>query len=362
MVVLRQQNFRLDTDRIFVRKCLMPDSDAGGDADDIDYLDAFENAPMVPPREILSREGFQPLPPNHVTSDAVAGRLWELLYALAARRFFFHCTDHLSDAELYRFVYEWLEELEPDIPLAAEMNCHVDCSDAGSGGDLWVKYYADDETREMMQRDHPNEILPAKEKPPYDRDRLMPEPPNPFPPGGNGLPEWTGSDVGEEDDPLGLAAVDREIAEAQPTQDESIREDWHRPVDEMKRTGFTPVPPDELTDEAVTPLLWELLHQLSCRGFYVTHTDHLSDMELYRELWTKGIREDSLMPGRRSRTSMWMHDMIGSYGDEEIQIELSYYATDETRERHAKEYPSIPLPEKKAPPFLRDWRLPKAPF
>ena len=84
-------------------------------------------------------------------------------------------------------------------------------------------------------------------------------------------------------------------------------------------------------------------------------------MELNRTV-DEGIREDSLMPGRRSRTAMWMHDMIGSYGDEEIQIELSYYATDESRARHAAEFPSMPLPEKKPRPFLRDWRLPKAPF
>ena len=68
------------------------------------------------------------------------------------------------------------------------------------------------------------------------------------------------------------------------------------------------------------------------------------------------------MPGSRSRTAMWMHDVIGSYDDEAIQIELAYYASDAERERHAREYPSIPLPEKKIPPFRRDWRLPQPPF
>lgn len=340
----------------------MPDPDSPHDPDEIDFLEAFENAPLVAPRDILAREGYRPLPPGRISAGALTGRLWELLYALAARRFFFHFTDHLSDAELYRFLDGWLDEPEPDIPLEAEMNCRVDCSDSASGGDLWLKFYADDEMREKIQRDCPDEPMPAKAPRPFDRDRFMPEPPNPFPPGGTGLPEWSPGEEEAEDDPLGLAAVDREIASSQESPDQSVREDWHRPVDQMKRTGFTPVPPDETTGETVTPLLWELLHQLSCRGFYVLHTDHLSDMDLYRELWTKGIREDSLMPGRRSRTAMWTHDMIGSYSDEEIQIELAYYASDEERAAHARDNPAVPLPEKKPRVIRRDWRLPKGPF
>ena len=33
----------------------------------------------------------------------------------------------------------------------------------------------------------------------------------------------------------------------------------------------------ELTDDTITAKLWELFHNLACRGFYVQHSDHLSD-------------------------------------------------------------------------------------
>ena len=39
-------------------------------------------------REIFARYGYAPLPPSELDNQQLAGRLWELLYAAAARRFF----------------------------------------------------------------------------------------------------------------------------------------------------------------------------------------------------------------------------------------------------------------------------------
>ena len=44
--------------------------------------------------------------------DAVA------LYALAARRTYLHCTDHLSDSELYVWLHDFLDDPAPDVPPA----------------------------------------------------------------------------------------------------------------------------------------------------------------------------------------------------------------------------------------------------
>lgn len=41
---------------------------------------------------------------------------------------------------------------------------------------IYLRYYADDVTRAEWQRDSPETPIPPKEKPPYDRDRLMPVP------------------------------------------------------------------------------------------------------------------------------------------------------------------------------------------
>jgi len=97
------------------------------------------------------------------------------------------------------------------------------------------------------------------------------------------------------------------------------------------------------------------------RGFYVLHTDHLSDRELYAELWERGLRDPAHLPGRNPRGG-WFHDFLGSWGEDEMQLWLRYYASDADRAKHAKDWPKDTLPPKEKPPFNRDWRLPKGPF
>ena len=63
------------------------------------------------------------LPPSELDDRQLPGRLWEWLYAAAARRFFFCSTDHLSDRELYTLLWEkWLDEPTADIPPEAQTN------------------------------------------------------------------------------------------------------------------------------------------------------------------------------------------------------------------------------------------------
>ena len=348
-----------------------PDDETPREVDNDEFYELFECAPLTTGRTIMHRRGFEPLRPEEIPDGQVAGRLWEFLYALAAHRCFFHGTDSLTDAELYHYLHQWLDESHEDIPLCLEMNCRHDCTYDETSLDFLK--YADDDERARWQEMDPALELPPKETAPADRDRFMPEPPAPpFVPNdatGGIPPEWLEND---DDDPLGLAAVDAAIAanrEAEADADAEAEalavppcENWQRPARQMQRTGFTPIPPDELTDESLGAHLWELLHQLALRNFFVTHTDHLSDDALYRELWTKAIREEALLPSARTRTSYWMHDILGSYGDEEIQLELAIYATDESRARHASNFPGIPLPEKRPRLIHRDWRLPRPPF
>lgn len=334
-----------------------------------EYFASFQNAVLVTPREMLERGSFTPLRPDGMPAEPLSGRLWELLYALAARRFFFWRAEHLSDAELYAHVFAWLDRPQRDIAWDQGWNCLHDCSVSGDSAEIWSNPWFDEESHAHWRREFSEIALLEDEPASPDGARLLPLPPRPPVVDENstgGLPPgWLMDDDEDSGDPLGLAALDGEIAEGSPPEPgghEVTCEDWHRPVDAMQRTGYTPVPPDEITDETLAPLLWEFIHQLAVRSFFVSHTDHLTDAELYRELWSKAIREDSLMPGRRSRTGYWMHDILGSYGDEEIQIQLAYHASDAERELHVREYPSIPLPERKERAARRDWRLPKPPF
>ncbi|MEO5803133.1 MAG: hypothetical protein ABIR24_06355 [Verrucomicrobiota bacterium] len=225
-----------------------------------------------------------------------------------------------------------------------------------------------------------NEILTPHEDTPYDRERFLP--PIPLEAHSGCLPGDDSMEENEESesDPLGLAAVDHEIAAAkiESTPDDAspfdppnaaleaqLRdaepENWTPPAQQLAEQNVPLLPPAEITDETMTPILWELLHNLALRGFYVLHSDHLSDRELYAELWERGLREPAHLPGRSPRGG-WFHDFLGSWGADEMLLWLRFYATDDERAQHAKERPNDPMPPKENPLIHRDWRLPKGPF
>jgi hypothetical protein len=97
------------------------------------------------------------------------------------------------------------------------------------------------------------------------------------------------------------------------------------------------------------------------QGFYVLHTNHLTDHELYAKLWGRGMRDQAHLPGRNPRGG-WFHDFLGGWDEDDIQLWLRYYASDEDRTKHAQEYPKDLIPPKEKTIHNRDWRLPKGPF
>ena len=138
---------------------------------------ALETRGFVNPLDTLVKAGF-PLPPAAELDDsALTAKLWELIRELAKRRLFLHCTDHLSDRELYTWlVTDALREelMGFGLPFG---NCHLDVLGGCSEEDivLQMRFYADDEERARWIKDFPDFIMPLKEKPPYDRDRLLPK-------------------------------------------------------------------------------------------------------------------------------------------------------------------------------------------
>ena len=360
-----------------------------GDAPE--FFDPAEDCGCCTPREIFARFGYAPPSPSELNDRQLAGRLWELLYAAAARRFFFCFTNHLSDHDFYSLLHhQWLDEPTADIPPEAETNTTTFISEFNAGGltheEIFLRYYADEGDHALWRSADPDEVFPPHEDPPFDRDRFLPTPPIPLEAHAGWLPgddESPEADSGDEPDPLGLAEVDREIAAAKkeqtpdpldappvttprsPALEAQLRaaepENWTPPAKQLAAENIPLLPPDEITDETLTPILWELLHNLALRGFHVLHTDHLSDRELYAEIWTHGLRDPAHLPGRNPRGG-WYHDFLGSWGDDEMQLWLRHYATDEARAKHTKEYPKDKIPPKEKSASHRDWRLPKGPF
>ena len=117
--------------------------------------------------------------------------------------------------------------------------------------------------------------------------------------------------------------------------------------------------PENLNDTELTAKLWEVIKALALLRVYLSHTDHLSDRELYTNLWNESLREELVL--QPTDASFACHiDLISSGSEEDNNINLKYYADEDERTRWAQEWPGEPLPNHERLPFDRDQHLPQA--
>lgn len=125
----------------------------------------------------------------------------------------------------------------------------------------------------------------------------------------------------------------------------------------LVQRGISLPPAAELDDVMLGERLAEVTRELGEMRCFLYDTDHLSDRELYEWLWSSGLREESAdisgIPGA------WHTSPIGSGSDEDTQIWLRYYASEEERQRWQLDYPEEPMPKRESLPFDRDRHLPK---
>lgn len=148
------------------------------------YLTVIDGEPTATYAHLLIADGIELPPPEQLDGQALRSKLDEVIRGLAHRRTYLESTDHLSDAELYRHL--WEETLnESTYELDDSMGpcaCHLDL--LGNGSDesirLHLQYYADDIERDEWRAAYPDEELPVSMKPPHDRDGHLPKPPNPW--------------------------------------------------------------------------------------------------------------------------------------------------------------------------------------
>lgn len=118
--------------------------------------------------------------PDSLSDEELEKVLWEKIEELAERRFYLEQTDHLSDRELYEHLCDpEIRDLTSQARLPGE-SFHWDILGSYSEEDiqLYLRYYADDDTREEWKQDWPKEEIPPKQDPPYDRDSRLPRPEN----------------------------------------------------------------------------------------------------------------------------------------------------------------------------------------
>ena len=143
---------------------------------------------------------------------------------------------------------------------------------------------------------------------------------------------------GEEDDvPEEVRrAFERDMASFEQTEPA-------QPLDALRRSGIEPAVPHSLDEVELPDALWRVIHGLAFLGIYLHHTDHLDDRELYTYLLDHALRQPVvMMPGN---PNFGYHiDLIDCGGEEDEQLFLRYSADGETRERWAKEFPSVAMP------------------
>ncbi len=140
----------------------------------------YETAEPISLFRLLENSGLEIPAPDTLEKDALRIKLKELIERMASLGAYLLHTDHLSDRELYEYLYhDGLREeavLFPENPGYAYM---IDLTGSGSEEDnqIYLKYYADDEHRRQWAHDWPDDLIPEHEDPPFDRDRFLPQSP-----------------------------------------------------------------------------------------------------------------------------------------------------------------------------------------
>ncbi len=132
---------------------------------------------------------------------------------------------------------------------------------------------------------------------------------------------------------------------------------WVTSFDQLVQSGIELPALEELDDSQLSAKLWEMIRGLAMLRTFLYSTDHLSDRELYEELWHEVLREET--PDMPINEDSACHiDLVGSGSEHDNELYLRYYADEEDRRRWAIDWPSDIMPEHEALPYDRDRHLP----
>jgi hypothetical protein len=140
----------------------------------------YETAEQISLLRLLENSGMEVLAPESLDDDALKIKLKEMIDRMASLGAYVLHTNHVSDRDLYEYLFhEALREetvLFPENPSYAYM---IDLTGSGSEDDnqTYLKYYADEQYRRQWAHDWPNDPIPEREEPPFDRDRFLPQSP-----------------------------------------------------------------------------------------------------------------------------------------------------------------------------------------
>lgn len=167
------------------KKLMLPDKDPPSDRDldakegFLRYLATIDEEPTSTHARQLIADGIELPHPDSFTESSVHDKLGQVICGLARHRCLLESTNHLSDLELYRRL--WEETLnEPTYELDDAMGdcaCHIDFVSSGSeeATHAYLKFYATEEDRDHWLRQFPEYEMPDHADPPFDRDQNLPQ-------------------------------------------------------------------------------------------------------------------------------------------------------------------------------------------
>ena len=132
---------------------------------------------------------------------------------------------------------------------------------------------------------------------------------------------------------------------------------WTTNFKQLEEAGIELPAPDTLNDEQITKKLWEVINGLALLRVFLEDTDHLSDRELYADLWSDLLREEvKAMP--IDPAGAWHLSPIGGGSEEDVDVRMKYYADEKERADWLEEFPDYVMPRHEDLPFDRDRDLP----
>ena len=142
------------------------------------HILAFETAESASLLQWLENAGQDVPPPGSLDDAQLHTKLWEVINRMASLGAYLHNTNHLSDRELYTYLFE--DGLREDAVLFPDNPGYVyglDLLGSGSEEDmqLYMKYFADEASRAEWKADFPGLEMPPHEDPPFDRDKDLPK-------------------------------------------------------------------------------------------------------------------------------------------------------------------------------------------
>lgn len=128
----------------------------------------WETAPILPIYRWFEPEMRLPQP-DLLSGEDLHEILEDTIRRLYEKKIVLDFTDHLSDLELYRLIYQdILPSREKKLEYRSSF-IHWDCSHAGGDPNIWLAFYASDEERECWAETY-KQPLPPKEIPQFHRD------------------------------------------------------------------------------------------------------------------------------------------------------------------------------------------------